>query len=179
MLCHNSAAIPGMSRMPEALTTILSFLDEIGLRASERPIPPGSSFLPGIRITQGTLVFDRTALRWPGDLLHEAGHIAVTPASLRPLLDDALDPSLSGPYAREVEATAWAYPATVHLELDPAVLFHAGGYHGKSEGLIVSYGNGVYPGAFGLARAGMTFAAEDARRAGVEPYPRMARWLRE
>jgi hypothetical protein len=164
--------------MAEALTTILSFLGEIGLRASEGPVPPGS-FLPGIRIAHGTLVFDRAALRWPGDLLHEAGHIAVTPASLRPTLDDALDPSHSAPHGGEVEAMAWAYAASVHLELDPKVLFHEGGYHGHSEGLILTYGQGVYPGASGLAEAGMTFAPEDARHAGVAPYPRMARWLRE
>jgi hypothetical protein len=162
----------------ELLNTILTFLDEIQLSATEGFVSP-DSFLPGIRIAGGTLVFDRAALRWPGDLLHEAGHIAVAPASLRSSLDDALDSAHSVANAGEVEATAWAYAATVHLRLAPSVLFHEGGYRGHSAGLIMSYSYGVYPGAFSLAQAGMTFVGADAERAGVPPYPRMARWLRE
>jgi len=137
--------------MPSTLDSILAFLDEIKLLASEGVVPPDSC-LPGIRVSRGMLVFDRATLRWPGDLLHEAGHIAVTPSSLRAALDDALDSSDSVPHAGEAEATAWAYAAVVHLQLDPAVLFHDGGYRGHSAGLIRSYGYGVYPGAFGLVR---------------------------
>ena len=135
-------------------------------------------FCPGFE-SRGTLVYERAALRWPGDVLHEAGHIAVTPAALREALDDALDSPPAVAHAGEVEATAWAYAATVHLELDPSVLFHEGGYRGHAAGLIMSYSLGVYPGAFGLAQAGMTYVGADAQRAGVPPYPRMARWLRE
>jgi hypothetical protein len=125
------------------------------------------------------LVFDRATLRWPGDLLHEAGHIAITPSSLRSALDDALDASSSAPHSGEAEATAWAYAAVAHLQLHPSVLFHEGGYRGHSAGLIASYSHGVYPGAFGLAQAGMTLTGADASLAGVRPYPAMIRWLRE
>jgi hypothetical protein len=165
-------------RMRDSLDVILAFLDEIRIVAREGIVPP-DSFLPGIRIAGGCLVFDRAALRWPGDLLHEAGHIATTPPSLRASLDDALAGSDSVPHAGEVEATAWAYAAIVHLQLDPAVLFHEGGYRGHSEGLIRSYGFGVYPGAFGLAQAGMTLVGSEAQSRGLPPYPRMTRWLRE
>ena len=79
----------------------------------------------------------------------------------------------------EVEATAWAYAASVALGLDPAVLFHEGGYHGKSAGLVLTYALGVYPGAKGLADAGMTQVGDQARQAGVPPYPHMTTWLRE
>jgi hypothetical protein len=34
----------------------------------------------------GGLVYDWERLTWPGDLLHEAGHIAVIPAALRPTI---------------------------------------------------------------------------------------------
>jgi hypothetical protein len=162
----------------ETLNSILAFLRDIQLETTEG-IVPSDAFLPGVRIARGTLIFDRSALRWPGDLLHEAGHIAVTPAALRSSLDDALKPSPAVPHAGEVEATAWAYAATVHLKLDASVLFHEGGYRGHSAGLIMSYSHGVYPGAFGLAQAGMTFVGDGAQRGGVAPYPRMARWLRE
>lgn len=164
--------------MQSTLDAILTFLHEIELSASEGFVPP-DSFLPGLRVSRGTLVFDRAALRWPGDLLHEAGHIAVTPSSLRTALDDSLDSSGSVPHAGEVEATAWAYAAIVHLQLPPSVLFHEGGYRGHSAGLIMSYSHGVYPGAFGLAQAGMTVVGTEAQLAGVAPYPRMTRWLRE
>ncbi len=162
----------------EILDAILAFLDDIRLPTSEGVVPP-DSVLPGIRVVHGTLVYDRATLRWPGDLLHEAGHIAVTPSALRSVLDDALESSGEAPHAGEVEATAWAYAATVHLQLRPDVLFHDGGYRGHAAGLIMSFSCGVYPGAFGLAQAGMTLIGVDAQLAGVLPYPRMTRWLRE
>jgi len=151
------------------LESILAFLEEIGLSVREGFVAPGS-FLPGIRVSGGVVVFDRAAMRWPGDLLHEAGHIATTPSALRAALDDALEASASVPHAGEVEATAWAYAAVVHLKLDASVLFHEGGYQGHSEGLVRSFGLGVYPGAHGLVQAGMTAAGT---------YPRMNRWMRE
>lgn len=160
-----------------SLEAILTFLREIGISASEGVVPP-DSFLPGIRVAHGALVFDRDSLAWAGDLLHEAGHIAVTPASLRPTLDDLLAASSAVPHAGEAEATAWAYAAIVHLKLPPSVLFHAGGYHGNSAGLITTFSCGVYPGAFGLSEAGMTLIGNAAQTAGVAPYPHMSRWLR-
>jgi hypothetical protein len=161
-----------------ALEAILAFLAEIGLPVSEGNVP-ADSFLPGIRVSRGCLVLDRAALRWPGDLLHEAGHLAVTPSTLRSTLDDALEGHGSVPHAGEMEATAWAYAAVAHLRLDPSVLFHDGGYRGQSAGLIRTYGYGVYPGSFGLAQAGMTLVGADAATAGRPPYPAMTRWLRE
>lgn len=160
------------------LERILAFLDEIRLPAAAGPVAR-DSFLPGVRIAGGVVVYDRAALRWPGDLLHEAGHIAVTPPSLRAALNDALDVAAAIPHAGEEEATAWAYAAVLHLGLDPSLLFHAGGYGGHAEGLIQSFGLGVYPGAHGLAQAGMTCIGVQAQRAGVAPYPRMTRWLRD
>lgn len=162
----------------EPLNAILAFLEEISLPMQEGSVP-ADSFLPGIRVSRGMLIFDRPAVRWPGDLLHEAGHIAMTPAAVRPALEDALDLDGSVPQAGEAEVTAWAYAAIVHLRLPPSLLFHEGGYRGHSPGLITTYSRGVYPGAFGLAMAGMTLVGEEARRAGVAPYPRMTRWLRE
>lgn len=131
---------------------ITGFLSDIGITVIEGPVS-ASSFLPGLCIVNGTIVYDIDALRWPGDLLHEAGHIATMPSALRHLLNDALQESISAPHAGEVEATAWAYAAIVHLGLSPSVLFHEEGYYGRSESLILTYTNGVYPGCFGLAQA--------------------------
>lgn len=144
----------------------------------EAPVP-ASSFLPGVRIRGGAILFDRTTLRWPGDLLHEAGHVAVTPAAVRGQLDDDVDAAGQAPWASEVEATAWAYAATIHLGLDPAVLFHEGGYRGRSRDLIETFALGGYPGAFGLAEAGLTLVGPEAVRRGHATYPRMLAWLRD
>jgi hypothetical protein len=81
--------------------------------------------------------------------------------------------------AVEVQVTAWAYAATVRLGLDPRVLFHEGGYRGKSKGLIVTYTRGVYPGVHGLLQAGMTATSDAARKLGVAPYPHMLKWIRD
>ena len=87
-------------------------------------------------------------------------------------------PSADG-YDGEIEATAWAYAATVALGLEPTVLFHEGGYKGYSSSLVTTYTLGVYPGCHGLAMAGLTATGEQARALGVEPYPHMLRWLRD
>lgn len=162
----------------QPLDTILAFLDGIGLPPIETTLDEGV-FLPGLRIDAGRLLFDRVRLRWPGDLLHEAGHLAVMPARLRGTLSDDVAAAAAVPHAGEVEATAWAYAATVHLGLPASVLFHEGGYRGHSAAMALGYELGVYPGAHGLAQAGMTCVGAQAQAAGVAPYPRMQRWLRE
>jgi hypothetical protein len=167
----------GTGAGPDTADRIVAFLRGIGIVVREAGLDD-PSFLPGVAIVAGELVFDRARLTWPGDLLHEAGHIAVTPAAQRALLPGLLD----GPpvaFGGEVEATAWAYAATLAIGLPPEVLFHAGGYHGRSAELAMTYSHGVYPGGHGLAQAGLARIGEQARRLGVAPYPHMVRWLRE
>ena len=121
---------PGVQRPPpEPCDRILAFLQSIGLQVVIAPVPD-RTLLPGIAIRRGVLHCDPHSLTWPGDLLHEAGHLAVTPAHLRTAVDgDAIS---NAPHAGEAEATAWAYAATCELGLDPSVLFHAGGYTGRA-----------------------------------------------
>lgn len=161
-----------------ALESIVAFLVSIGL-APQVAVLDASTLLPGVDIGAGKLLLDRSRLLWPGDLLHEAGHIAVTPAALRPTLNGALDDHTLAPHAGEVEATAWAFAAVTAIGLHPALLFHAGGYHGASERLIFTYTHGVYPGAGGLSAAGMVASSADVRERGLPAYPAMLRWLRE
>ena len=123
---------------------ILEFLRSIGLAVCEAEVPEGS-FLPGVRIERGGLRVDRARLRWPGDLLHEAGHLAVVPTALRSTLDDALQDLPEVAHGGEIEATAWAWAATRHLGLDSAVLFHDGGYHGRSVGLRTTFEPRAWP----------------------------------
>lgn len=156
---------------------ILDFLRGIGLPVREAPLPQGS-FLPGVRIERGGLCVDRARLRWPGDLLHEAGHLAVVPAALRAGMDDALQELPAVEHGGEIEATAWAWAASCHLGLDPAVLFHDGGYHGQAQSLRFTFGMGVHLGLAGLVATGMALGPTQAQALGREPYPHMQVWLR-
>lgn len=162
----------------ELVNRIAGFLTEVGIEVAPARLSQ-DSFLPGIQVLNGRLLVDETKLIYPGDLLHEAGHLAVAPGDLRHDLSGEV--IIPGVDMNEVEAqaTAWAYAATIHLGLDTRLLFHEGGYRGQSEGLIFTYGAGVYPGAFGLQEMGMTAGREMARRLGVAEYPRMLKWMRE
>jgi hypothetical protein len=159
-------------------TRIAAFLDEIGIPVEPAELPD-DTFLPGISLQSGCLRVDERHLTWPGDLLHEAGHVAVAPPDARERIGGAIDlPSLDMTKL-ERAAIAWSYAAALHIGLDPAEVFHEGGYHGKSAGLIRTYAVGVYPGANLLEEAGITIANKDkAAAAGVAPYPAMIRWLR-
>lgn len=166
-----------MHHTRQTVATIVDFLQSIGITVQSGEVS-GDTFLPAIRITGGVLVYDAQRLRWPGDLLHEAGHIAITPAAQRAGLTDALDGNDLAPHAGEVEAIAWSWAALVHLGLPPELLFHPEGYKGQSAGLMLTYSMGIHPGAVGLARAGMTSADAASAAGGVAQYPAMHRWMR-
>jgi hypothetical protein len=163
--------------MNDSLQRIVGFLLQIGI-----PVRAGfvgdDTFLPAVRIEAGGLVYDPLRLRWPSDLLHEAGHIAVTPPERRAALDGALDGGEATAFGGEVEAIAWSWAAAMHLGLAPEALFHTDGYKGQSDGLLMSFSLGVCPGAYGLAQLGMTLIGDAARAAGTAPYPAMLCWLR-
>ncbi|MBA4175046.1 MAG: hypothetical protein C0505_00565 [Leptothrix sp. (in: Bacteria)] len=164
--------------MDDTLDRITTFLNAIGLPVLAGEVP-AVAFLPGVRIAHGTLVFDATQLRWPGDLLHEAGHLAVTPAHRRAALDGALEGDDADARATEVVAIAWSWAALVHLGLPGELLFHEGGYGGRAAGLRMTFEMGVYPGVPALAAAGMTMTGDAALAAGAAPYPQMQRWLQD
>ncbi|MEP6636063.1 MAG: hypothetical protein ABJB97_05005 [Acidobacteriota bacterium] len=162
-----------------ALTSkIVAFLAEIGISVVPAQID-GECFLPGIRVEDGCLVVDEAKLTYPGDLLHEAGHLAVAPGAMRADLSGEVVIPGADMNVVEVQTTAWAYAALTHLALDPKVLFHEGGYKGKSEGLMFTYGAGVYPGASSLQEIGITATGDMARRLRVTPYPHMLKWVRD
>lgn len=162
----------------EHYPAIFAFLSGIGLPIAEVTLP-ADTFLPGIALRAGGLVVDPEKLTWPGDLLHEAGHLAVLPAALR---GDAHDDQLNHEgveHASELEAMAWAYAAALELSLPTEVLIHDGGYNGKSRDLLQMYTFGVYPGLRGLCASGMTAAHGFTPDCGPVRYPQMLRWLRD
>ncbi|HEX8647133.1 MAG TPA: hypothetical protein VF715_09525 [Thermoleophilaceae bacterium] len=157
----------------EVTGRIVAFLREIGFDVSAAPIS-GKTVLPGILIRGGRLIFDPDRLRWPGDLLHEAGHIAVTDPALRPTLDEVPDDP-----GEEMAAIAWSYAATVAIGLDPAFVFHAGAYGGGPEHVIEHFTNGRDVGVPLLHAWDMSGPRPHrALSADARPYPHMDRWLR-
>ncbi len=157
---------------------IFDFIARIGLEIRETALPDGT-FLPGIALRDGGVRVDPAKLRWPGDLLHEAGHLAVLPTAMRPQANDDA-PEVEGiDHAGELEAMAWAYAAAVELGLPLEALLHDGGYHGKSRELLQMYAFGVYPGLRGLCESGMAAAPGFTPDCGDVRYPRMLKWLRD
>lgn len=163
------ASAPAQTLPP--LDLIVSFLSEIGIAVRERPLPT-ETFVPGIFIEHGALVIDRQTLSYPGDLLHEAGHIAVMLPAERAALHDNLQ---TGP-GEEMAAIAWSYAAAVHLGIDPAVVFHPDGYKGAAQSLLENFTCGRYLGVPLLQWYGLTRERDDG--SGAPVYPQMSAWLR-
>jgi hypothetical protein len=132
----------------------------------------GPTFLPGLDIRYGELLVDGERLAYPGDILHEAGHIAVSDPAERQR--EKLDPTPGD----EMATIAWSYAALRHLEVPPEVVFHPHGYKGDSQALIENFSAGRYFGVPLLQLYGMTVEPRIAAESGVEPYPHMLRWMR-
>lgn len=157
---------------------IAEFLTEIGIEIVEAELED-ETFLPGILVQNGKLLVDETKLKYPGDLLHEAGHLAVTPRSLRADMNDEVNIPDANMNAVESQAIAWSYAACIYLNLDPRAVFHKDGYKGHSESLLLNFNLGIYIGVNGLEEAGMTASEKLARDMKVKSYPNMLKWLRD
>lgn len=160
------------------IVKIADFLIEIGLEVQVAKLND-QTFLPGILIRKGKILVDEEKLLHPGDLLHEAGHLAIAPKDLRNTLSGEIALSEFNSYEIESGADAWSYAALVYLDLDPRVVFHSNGYQGKSENLLFGFRVGVYPGANVLIKAGLAAVGENTAKLGGVHYPRMLKWLRD
>ena len=153
---------------------IVNFLIRIGIEATKTSLQQ-QTFLPGVSVHRGAILIDETKLLYPGDLLHEAGHLAVMPAEQRKQAQD----NVSKKASEEMMAIAWSYAALLHLGLEPSVVFHDGGYRGWSEALIENFTQGRYIGVPMLQWIGITVDEKRAKEVGIKPYPNMIKWLLE
>jgi hypothetical protein len=150
---------------------IIDFLRHIGLAVLERPVTE-SSILPGITVEHGAIAVDLGRLLYPGDLLHEAGHLAVMPASERMQMHN----NVGDDGGMEMGAIAWSYAAALHLGIPPEVVFHQHGYRGAAKSLLENFESGRYLGVPILVWRGLALApSADAR--GAPGYPAMKQWL--
>jgi hypothetical protein len=121
--------------MKSARQKVVTFLNSIGIRTVRGKVPV-TSFLPGIKIQHGVLLYNHKALA--ADLLHEAAHIAIVPSKYRVLCSGNMDRSMQriwnaaqvageieidAPIFRQViqasesEAIAWSWAAGRHPDL--------------------------------------------------------------
>jgi len=162
----------------ESLDKCIEFLQGIGIIIREVKLPV-TGFLPGLSIDEGSILIDKEALKYPGDILHEAGHIAVVPAAERLTLDAATIEKRPDRAAEEMMAIAWSYAACVYLEIDPYFVFHDDGYKGGGSHIADCFSNKQYFGLPMLQWIGLTCDEKNAVEKGIPPYPAMIKWLRE
>lgn len=162
----------------ELLDVITRFINEIGI-----PCSPGNvrddSFLPGVDIVNGEILYDSINLRSEGDLLHEAGHVAVVTIKDRKTLTS---PTVSGDLQEggaEMAAIAWSWAALTHLDIPPEVVFHKEGYKGDAEDIIANFSKGRYFGVSTLAWMQMTQDPNGSLPVEEDFFPEMSNWLRQ
>ena len=147
-----------------AAQQIAGFLAGTGIAIEAGPV--SGSTLAGMTVSQGRIVVDPAIPAWPGDLLHEAGHLAVSDPAER-----AAD-AMTEDGGLEMAAIAWSYAAAPAIGIDPEHVFHAEGYHGGGAHIAHEFAAGRTFGVPFLALWGLT-----AER-GENAYPAMRGWLR-
>ncbi len=174
-----------MQGEPTDTEKIIAFLREIGIAVHYEKLDE-KTFVPGIAVRNGAIYIDRENMTYPGDLLHEAGHLAVLLPEERahfPEIPAGVDPSGNQWQQKaggdEMAAICWSWAALQHLRLKPELLFHEGGYKGDSEWLIETFITGKYLGLPLLCWMGFCADEKNAAAKQVQPYPHMLRWMRE
>jgi hypothetical protein len=156
---------------------IVDFINGIGIPCRPQALG-GDAFLPGIFIERGCILYNPELMKYPGDLLHEAGHIAILlPGDRHEAGPDKMFGDVNRD-AAEMAAIAWSWAAVQHLQIDPAIVFHEHGYKGASASLIANFSAGKYFGVPMLHWLGM---AENNNGPNIarENYPKMKHWVRQ
>jgi len=163
--------------MNELMDTMLNFLREIGVSYYFARIDD-KTFLPGLKLRNGALIIDTEKLLYPGDILHEAGHLACMPDDIRRIMNDNLD-SNQVHQGGEMMAIAWSYAVCLHLGINPKVVFHEHGYKGSGESIVDNFSQGQYFGVPLLEWCGMSYGQATAKRLNKQPFPEMISWMCE
>lgn len=163
----------------EILNRIFNFLSSVDIPFSFGEVSEEKEFLPGLCIQRSGLLIDNKKLKYPGDILHEAGHLAVSPPSKRKTLDGKLPSGGDQDISEEMMAIAWSFAAALHIGIDPLIVFHEHGYKGGGQSIVENFNNGRFFGVSMLQWTGMSYEEKKAAELGAEPYPKMIRWIRE
>src|SRR5690349_4518741 len=94
---------------------LAAFVRSVGIGIERATLDRPTRF-PGLDIANGAVLIDQARLIHPGNILHEAGHLAVHDPAKRN--DPQIDPS----GGEELSTLAWSYAAALHLGLDPVLV---------------------------------------------------------
>ncbi|MBC3808128.1 hypothetical protein H8K52_12310 [Undibacterium seohonense] len=158
--------------------TMCDFIESLGISIIPRKLEH-VTFLPGLDLGPNCIYVDAEKLLYPGDLLHEAGHLAVTTAAQRSAVgSEALE--LPWPTdGEEIAAVLWSFAAAQHLQIPLEVVFHSDGYKNESQWLIENFQQGQYIGLPFLQWAGLCFDENQAALHQAQPFPVMQKWMRD
>lgn len=151
------------------------FLTEIGISA-EKVLLTDAEFLPGLKIFKGKILYDEKRLLYPGDILHEAGHIATTPKVDRTKKGTEKMTNDWPSEGDEIATICWSYAAAKQIEFPIEELFHDNGYKNDSLWLKEQFLNDSYIGLPLLEWMGLCQSQSDS---DFEAYPKMKKWLRD
>ena len=157
-----------MNEHDEIIERIVVFLNAIAIQVVEKKLT-NATFLPGLQIHGNTIYLDRDKLKYPGDMLHEAGHIAVAEEEIRPLIGTKTMHGNWPTDGEEIAAILWSFAASKHLNLDLNVVFHPNGYKTDSQWLIDQFTAKNYVGLPLLEW--MSLCTKDE-------FPKMRKWIR-
>ena len=127
----------------------------------------------GLYEKQWKNLIDKKEVKYPGDLLHEAAHIAVVPLAERPYLEGENIGNRKDSDAEEMMSIAWSFAACIHLDINPHFVFHEYGYKGGGASIVENFERGNYFGVPMLQWLGMTASAKDSP--GPKVYPEMTK----
>ncbi|KAF2506848.1 hypothetical protein EYY60_20240 [Flavobacterium zhairuonense] len=159
------------------LKKALKFLNEIGIDVIEKQLD--STFLPGLELGPDCIYIDYEKLLYPGDILHEAGHLAVATSAERKLIGTnqiSIDWPTQGD---EIAAILWSYAALHHLQLPLEFVFHSNGYKDSSDWYISNFNSKNYIGLPLLEWMGLCVGNERAEKEHKTAFPAMQKWLRD
>lgn len=161
---------------PIFLTRTFHFLEEIKIDyyLSDENF---DSFLQGVKIQNGTLIINTKNILCVGDILHEAGHLACIPSTLRVKANDNIKDSLGEEYTFEMAVIVWSVAAAAYLEIPLTEIFHQEGYNGDANWLLEQYTAKNYIGLPLLQWMGLA-VMEDKTVDGINLPFKMLRWTR-
>lgn len=153
------------------------FLNKIGIDVVETTLD--KTFLPGLSLGPNCIYIDYDKLLYPGDILHEAGHLAVTPSSERKIVGTSEMSAEWPTQVDEIAAILWSFAAANHLHLPLEFVFHSNGYKEASNWFILNFSNKTYMGLPYLEWIGLALSEKSAIQQEKEPFPAMQKWLRD
>lgn len=154
---------------------ISDFLWSIGIKVYPENVPD-DTFLPGIRIVKGEIQADEEKMLSPGDILHEAGHLAVLSKETRNTLTDTVVVNEQSQGGEEMAAIAWSWAALKHLDIAPEVVFHPEGYKGDADSIIENFSQKRYFGVPVLAYKEMCIDFRYDTEHLENRFPKMLKW---